>query len=44
MASKHALALVPVALIATFSIAQQGVKKTEILVGTIQDFSGPLAA
>ena len=44
MASKHALALVPVALIATISIAQQGVRKTEILVGTIQDFSGPLAA
>ena len=44
MALKHAIALVPVALLATLSIAQQGVSKTEILVGTIQDMSGPLAA
>ena len=44
MALKHAIALVPLSLLATFSIAQQGVTKTEILVGTIQDFSGPLAA
>ena len=44
MALKHALALVPVSLLATLSIAQQGVSKTEILVGTIQDMSGPLAA
>ena len=44
MALKHAVALVPLALLATFSVAQQGVTKTEILVGTIQDMSGPLAA
>ena len=44
MALKHALALVPVALLATISLAQQGVSKTEILVGTIQDMSGPLAS
>ncbi len=44
MALKHAIALFPVALVATISIAQQGVSKTEILVGTIQDMSGPLAA
>ncbi len=44
MALKHALALVPCALLATLSIAEQGVTKTEILVGTIQDMSGPLAA
>jgi branched-chain amino acid transport system substrate-binding protein len=38
------LALATLALTATFSVAQtQGVSKTEILVGTIQDFSGPLA-
>ena len=44
MALKHAVALVPLALLATFSVAQQGVTKTEILVGTIQDMSGPLAS
>ena len=44
MPLKHALALVPITLAATISIAQQGVSKTEILVGTIQDMSGPLAA
>ena len=44
MALKHTVALVPLALLATFSVAQQGVTKTEILVGTIQDMSGPLAA
>ena len=44
MASKHALALVPLSFIATFSIATQGGSKTGITVGTIQDFSGPLAA
>ena len=44
MSSKHALALVPIVLFATLSIAQQGVTKTEILVGTIQDMSGPLAS
>ena len=44
MTLKHAAALVPLALLATFSVAQQGVTKTEILVGTIQDMSGPLAS
>jgi branched-chain amino acid transport system substrate-binding protein len=44
MSLKHAIALVPIALYASLSIAQQGVSKTEILVGTIQDMSGPLAA
>ena len=44
MASKHALALVPLAFIAIFSLAKQGVSKTGITVGTIQDLSGPLAA
>ena len=39
-----ALALVALALAATTSIAdQQGVSKSEIVVGTIQDLSGPLA-
>ena len=31
-------------LSATCSIAQQGVSKTEIVIGTIQDLSGPIAA
>ncbi len=44
MPLKHAVASVPLALLATFSVAQQGVTKTEILVGTIQDMSGPLAS
>ena len=44
MKTKSVLALATLALTATLSIAQtQGVSKTEILVGTIQDFSGPLA-
>ena len=44
MKLKYALTLVTLALTATYSGAQsQGVSKTEILVGTIQDFSGPLA-
>ena len=41
---KHLLAVTIIAQIATFSIAQQGVSKSEILVGTIQDMSGPLAS
>jgi branched-chain amino acid transport system substrate-binding protein len=44
MSLKHTVAFVPLALLATFSVAQQGVTKTEILVGTIQDMSGPLAS
>ena len=32
------------ALTAGFSMAQQGVSKSEIVIGTIQDLSGPLAA
>ncbi len=32
------------ALSATLSVAQQGVSKSEILIGTIQDMSGPLAS
>ena len=41
---KRTLSLVLLAQAATFSVAQQGVTKTEILVGTIQDMSGPLAS
>jgi branched-chain amino acid transport system substrate-binding protein len=41
---KYVLTPVFIALTATASIAQQGVTKTEILVGTIQDMSGPLAS
>ena len=44
MKQKSALALVLITLIAPLSIAQQGVTKTEILIGTIQDMSGPLAS
>ena len=44
MKRKSTLIFVGVALIATASTAQQGVTKTEILVGTIQDMSGPLAS
>ncbi|MCF8154485.1 MAG: ABC transporter substrate-binding protein [Rhodoferax sp.] len=45
MKKKTTLALAAIALTATVSIAaeQQGVTKTEILVGSIQDLSGPLA-
>ena len=44
MKKKSLLALATFGLFATLSIAQsQGVSKTEILIGTIQDFSGPLA-
>ncbi len=44
MKPKRLLAVVILAQIATISIAQQGVSKSEILVGTIQDMSGPLAS
>jgi branched-chain amino acid transport system substrate-binding protein len=44
MKLKHLLAVTILAQFATFSIAQQGVSKSEILVGTIQDMSGPLAS
>jgi branched-chain amino acid transport system substrate-binding protein len=44
MTSKHYFSHVLLILFATNSIAQQGVSKTEILVGTIQDMSGPLAS
>ncbi len=44
MALKHAFFHVPLTLFASVCIAQQGVSKTEILVGTIQDMSGPLAS
>ena len=37
------LALATLALAATTALAQQGVSKTEIVVGTIQDLSGPPA-
>lgn len=43
MKSKSLLALVALATTATLSIAQQGVSKTEITLGSIQDLSGPLA-
>ena len=41
---KSALSLVVISLFATFSVAQQGVTKNEIVVGSIQDLSGPIAA
>ncbi len=42
---KHAFVFVSSALLATLSVAQQqGVSKTEILIGSIQDLSGPIAA
>ena len=44
MSSKHVFSHVLLTLFATTSIAQQGVTQTEILVGTIQDMSGPLAS
>ena len=41
---KAAAVSVALTFIATYSIAQtQGVSKTEVLIGTIQDLSGPLA-
>ena len=44
MKHKSTLALAALALAATTSIAQQqGVSKTEVVIGTIQDLSGPLA-
>ena len=43
MKSKSLLALVALATTATLSMAQQGVSKTEITLGSIQDLSGPLA-
>ena len=44
MKQKTALSLVFIAVVAPLAIAQQGVTKTEILIGTIQDMSGPLAS
>ncbi len=44
MQLKHLLALSIIASFASISVAQQGVSKSEILVGTIQDMSGPLAS
>ena len=46
MKIKSAAALAVLALAAPLASAQatQGVSKTEVVVGTIQDFSGPLAA
>ena len=45
MKPKQLLALATIGLAATFSVAQpsQGVSKTEITLGSIQDLSGPLA-
>ncbi|MES2423933.1 MAG: ABC transporter substrate-binding protein [Pseudomonadota bacterium] len=43
MKSKSLLAGFALALVATVSVAQQGVSKTEITLGSIQDLSGPLA-
>ncbi|MRD49462.1 ABC transporter substrate-binding protein [Caenimonas koreensis DSM 17982] len=44
MKTRHTVALAALALASTLAAAQQqGVSKTEILVGTIQDLSGPLA-
>jgi branched-chain amino acid transport system substrate-binding protein len=44
MIQRTALAAAMLALTAGVAHAQQGVSKTEILVGTIQDLSGPIAA
>ena len=44
MKTSALLATILLAQVATFSMAQQGVSKSEILIGTIQDLSGPLAA
>jgi branched-chain amino acid transport system substrate-binding protein len=41
---KCLVGLVLLTQVATFSIAQQGVSKNEILIGSIQDLSGPIAA
>ncbi len=43
MKLRTAIALGTLALTATFASAQQGVSKDEILLGSIQDLSGPLA-
>ncbi|WP_296449369.1 ABC transporter substrate-binding protein [Rhodoferax sp. UBA5149] len=43
MKLKHVTLLALMALAATLAGAQQGVSKTEIVIGTIQDLSGPLA-
>ncbi len=43
MQLKTALTLATVALAATLAHAQQGVSKDEILLGSIQDLSGPIA-
>jgi branched-chain amino acid transport system substrate-binding protein len=48
MKTKMKYALVPIALslamvVSTASAQQQGVSKDEIVLGTIQDLSGPLA-
>jgi branched-chain amino acid transport system substrate-binding protein len=43
MKLKSALALAIAALACSLAFAQQGVSKNEIVIGTIQDLSGPLA-
>ncbi|MDP2817277.1 MAG: ABC transporter substrate-binding protein [Polaromonas sp.] len=43
MKFKSTLALAALALAAGYSMAQQGVSKTEITLGSIQDLSGPIA-
>ncbi|MDO8439885.1 MAG: ABC transporter substrate-binding protein, partial [Polaromonas sp.] len=43
MKFKSTLALAVLALSAGYSMAQQGVSKTGITLGSIQDLSGPLA-
>ena len=43
MQIKTALALATLALAATAGHASQGVSKDEILLGSIQDLSGPIA-
>ena len=44
MKLKPTAALVALAFASLSSVAQQGVSKTEIVIGTIQDMSGPLAS
>ena len=44
MKLKPTAALVALAFASVSAVAQQGVSKTEIVIGTIQDMSGPLAS
>ena len=43
MKLRYLLLLSALSAASTLGLAQQGVSKAEIVMGTIQDFSGPLA-